>query len=211
MTIKSIVAGATAISVALATAAPAFAGEKNSRHYRGNDRYSYDYGSRGYYDNHGRWRAEDRYGYNRSYGYGSYGRGSYGRGYHRDDNGTALGIGLGVVGLALVLGAMSSGKNKQRDERTERRDDRYDKDGWYRGDSPRSDDGRWNNPDDGWASGSGSQTAYSQFSRNDCVQTREYQTRVTVGGRNREAYGTSCLLGNGQWLQGPPILVPDER
>ncbi len=209
MTMRSIVAGATAIAVALATAAPVFAKDKNSQWYGGNDRYQYDYGSRGYYDNHGRWRSENRYGYNRSYNR-NYNR-SHNHRDHHDDNGTALGIGLGVVGLALVLGAVSSGKNKNRDERYERRDDRYDKDGWYRGDSNRRDDGRWSNPDDDWTYGSGNQTAYSQFSRSDCVQTREYQTRVTVGGRNRDAYGTSCLLRNGQWLQGPPILVPDER
>jgi hypothetical protein len=207
MTLRSIVAGATATALALATAAPAFSRDKDSQWYRGNDRYAYDYGSRGSYDNYGRWRSDDRNGYDRD---------DYRRGRH-DDNGTALGIGLGVVGLALVLGAISSGnKNKNRDDRNEHRDNRYDSNGWYRGETNRQDDGRrdngrWANPDDDWAYGNGNQSAYSQFSRNDCVQTREYQSRVTVNGRNREAFGTSCLLNNGQWLQGPPQLVPENR
>jgi hypothetical protein len=201
MTIRSIVAGVAAVAVALATASPVLARDKNSQWYGGNDRYRYDYGSRGYYDNYGRWRAEDRYRYDRNYS----------RHHHHDDNGTALGIGLGVVGLALVLGAVNSGKNKNRDERYERRDDRYDKDGWYRGEGSRNDDGRWNNPDGDWAYSGGTRNAYSQFNANDCVQTREFQTRVTVDGRSRVAFGTTCLLRNGQWVQGPSQLAPEDR
>ncbi len=36
-----------------------------------------------------------------------------------------------------------------------------------------------------------------------CLQEREYQTRVMVGGREVEAYGTACLQPDGSWRRGP--------
>ncbi len=42
-----------------------------------------------------------------------------------------------------------------------------------------------------------------------CVQEREYQTRVTVNGRQVEAYGVACLQPDGTWRQGAPRLVPE--
>jgi hypothetical protein len=42
-----------------------------------------------------------------------------------------------------------------------------------------------------------------------CLQQREYQTLVTVGGRNVEAYGTACLQADGSWLRGPVKLPPE--
>lgn len=41
-----------------------------------------------------------------------------------------------------------------------------------------------------------------------CLQTREYQTTVVIGGAPREAYGTACLQPDGSWLQGPAITAP---
>lgn len=42
-----------------------------------------------------------------------------------------------------------------------------------------------------------------------CLQTREYQTVVIIGGEEHEAYGTACLQPDGSWLQGP-VKVPPE-
>jgi len=42
-----------------------------------------------------------------------------------------------------------------------------------------------------------------------CLQTREYTTTVTIGGRAHEAYGTACLQPDGSWLRGPAKLVPE--
>lgn len=42
-----------------------------------------------------------------------------------------------------------------------------------------------------------------------CLQAREYQTRVTVSGREVEAYGIACLQPDGSWRQGPPRLAPE--
>ncbi len=41
-----------------------------------------------------------------------------------------------------------------------------------------------------------------------CLQTREYQTRITVGGKEVDAYGTACLQPDGSWRHGPAMLVP---
>lgn len=191
---KFIVAGVSAAALVFATISPAFADDHGYRHHRGDhDRYDDDYDrNNDYYNNHD--DSDNRYNYNNGYG-------RYQKRKRSNDNGTALGIGLGVVGLALVLGAMSSGnKNKNRNQQR-------DSNSWYRGDANRNEDGNWRNPD-GNIAYSGN---YKQFSANDCLETREYQSRVTVGGRNREAYGTSCLMQSGQWVQGQPQLVPEGR
>lgn len=40
-----------------------------------------------------------------------------------------------------------------------------------------------------------------------CLQEREYQMKVTVGGRQVDAYGTACLQPDGSWMRGPARLV----
>jgi len=47
-----------------------------------------------------------------------------------------------------------------------------------------------------------------QLSRNRCLQTREYQTQVKVGGRFVDAYGTACLQPDGSWRYGSATMVP---
>lgn len=44
--------------------------------------------------------------------------------------------------------------------------------------------------------------------QNVCLQTREYQTQVVIGGRYVDAYGTACLQVDGSWKFGPAIPVP---
>ena len=41
-----------------------------------------------------------------------------------------------------------------------------------------------------------------------CLQVREYQTTITVGGQNVPAYGKSCLQPDGTWKLGPAIPEP---
>jgi hypothetical protein len=43
-----------------------------------------------------------------------------------------------------------------------------------------------------------------------CLQEREYQTTVIVGGREVQAYGTACLQPDGSWLRGPATVVPPD-
>jgi len=47
--------------------------------------------------------------------------------------------------------------------------------------------------------------AASQQTRNDCLQVREYQTEIVVGGRTVPAYGDACLQPDGSWkkISGP--------
>ncbi len=40
-----------------------------------------------------------------------------------------------------------------------------------------------------------------------CLQEREYQMKVIVGGRTVDAYGTACLQPDGSWSRGPAKLV----
>jgi hypothetical protein len=42
---------------------------------------------------------------------------------------------------------------------------------------------------------------------NSCLQEREYQTTVIVGGKEVEAYGTACLQPDGSWRRGPAQLA----
>jgi len=43
----------------------------------------------------------------------------------------------------------------------------------------------------------------------NCLQTREYTTRITIEGKEVEAYGTKCLRPDGSWSYGPAQPVPD--
>ena len=40
-----------------------------------------------------------------------------------------------------------------------------------------------------------------------CLQEREYQMKVIVGGKEADAYGTACLQPDGSWLRGPAQVV----
>ena len=46
-----------------------------------------------------------------------------------------------------------------------------------------------------------------QGSAATCLQEREYQMKVIVGGREADAYGTACLQPDGSWSRGPAQLV----
>ena len=41
----------------------------------------------------------------------------------------------------------------------------------------------------------------SQQATSDCLQVREYQTEIVVGGRAVPAYGDACLQPDGSWTQ----------
>lgn len=41
-----------------------------------------------------------------------------------------------------------------------------------------------------------------------CLQEREYQTTIEIGGRQVPAYGTACLQPDGSWAQGPAQPEP---
>lgn len=42
----------------------------------------------------------------------------------------------------------------------------------------------------------------------NCLQVREYQSIVIIGGEEREAYGSACLQPDGSWLRGPAQVAP---
>lgn len=45
-----------------------------------------------------------------------------------------------------------------------------------------------------------------RYSQGTCLQEREYQTKVFVGGKAVDAYGTACLQRDGSWQRGPLTL-----
>ncbi len=47
-----------------------------------------------------------------------------------------------------------------------------------------------------------------RYAANSCLQTREYQTTITIGGQNVPAYGQSCLQPDGTWKLGPATPEP---
>jgi hypothetical protein len=42
---------------------------------------------------------------------------------------------------------------------------------------------------------------------NACLQEREYQNKVVIGGKTVDAYGTACLQPDGSWRYGPAQLA----
>ncbi|MCF8475186.1 MAG: hypothetical protein K9G26_10865 [Emcibacter sp.] len=54
------------------------------------------------------------------------------------------------------------------------------------------------------------QPVQQQMAQNSsCLQIREYQTTITVGGNMVPAYGQSCLQPDGTWKLGPAIPEPN--
>lgn len=47
--------------------------------------------------------------------------------------------------------------------------------------------------------------AHQPNSHSTCLQEREYQTTVIVGGRAVDAYGTACLQPDGSWTRSPAV------
>jgi len=62
--------------------------------------------------------------------------------------------------------------------------------------NPTGHAGLWRNPDTGHAGSFTPMRTYKTASGRTC---REYQTTVTVDGRNQSAYGTACRQGDGTW------------
>lgn len=52
--------------------------------------------------------------------------------------------------------------------------------------------------------GAGQQQGYNS----SCLQTREFQTYIEVGGRTVPAYGQACLQPDGSWKHGEAIAAP---
>lgn len=158
---------------------------------RSRDRHSGEYGHGGYqnkhysYNRHYSYKKHYRNRYNRhNYrgGYNNYYGGSYYR--NGDDHGTEKLLGGllvgGLVGYAL-------GNSNQQDHRGY---DSYPQSGTQRQAQPAI------------------HTEYQRSSAATCLQEREYQTTVIIGGREVDAYGTACLQPDGSWSRGSAKPVP---
>jgi hypothetical protein len=125
-----------------------------------------------------------------SYGYNDY----YYRGRRTKTDTVVLGVGLGVLGLAIASAASKSKKHDWTDDHN-RRDVRD-----------------WKDPDEHRTYGSVPEPDYDPSLppaiNSSCLQTREYQTTIIVGGKRVPAYGFACLQPDGSWRQGPPVQEP---
>jgi surface antigen len=130
--------------------------------------------------------------------------------HHHGGNALAAGVLGGIVGL-VVGSAITSNQNSGPDrvvvrERvveappTWRNPDVYDRDYGY---GNYGSDSGWYQP----VPVAQQQTVSVQDSAS-CLQTREYQTHITVGGKDVEAYGTACLQPDGAWKFGAPTPEP---
>jgi hypothetical protein len=43
----------------------------------------------------------------------------------------------------------------------------------------------------------------------NCLMIREYQTVITIDGKQLDAYGDACMQPDGSWRRGPPKAVPE--
>jgi hypothetical protein len=43
----------------------------------------------------------------------------------------------------------------------------------------------------------------TSYANNSCLQEREYRSKIMVGGKQVEGYGTACLQPDGSWRYGP--------
>lgn len=201
---KAFAATLTAFALVTATAAtPAFAGQKN--HYGKGYGYKSGY-HKGYHKGAHR-------GYNRGYRHASrhhykprhhyrpkhhYRQGHHYRGYYNHHGGhhrhglgktgaAILGVGLGLTTAAIIANS--------------RRDRVYDNRVYVAPQPVRPLAEPAYNPN-----AAPGYTNAQNF--NNCLQTREYQSVVIIGGQEQEAYGTACLQPDGSWLRGPAQVAP---
>lgn len=175
-------ASVAALSLALASPQGVWAGGDHHEGYRNGNHYGHSskYGRSGKYGHSGQYKGypgHGGYGYKRSYS-SKYVTKYY---YDDDNDGENLLIGLlvgGLVGYAI-------GDSRQEEAPVV----------YYPPASPVSRQGYTTTPYqyDGGEGG--------------CLQEREYQNKVIIGGKAVDAYGTACLQPDGSWRYGPAQLA----
>lgn len=143
------------------------------------------HGGHGYYP---RYRSHVGVGIHSRHGFGR-GRGHHrSRGHHggRDASHVLLGVGAGLLLYHGLDRAHERNRGYRSDNRIYRRAEppRY---------APRP---------------TGNEAAPGSALATSCMQTREYTTKVTIDGREVDAYGTACLQPDGSWVMGPSQQVP---
>lgn len=194
---------ATMVAISLAGSGSAWADRENKHrsysHSQGGQHDKHAYGKRhgsriekraysrrheGRHDKHYAYNKHKRHHYRDSYKSKHYGkhhrkhRGNKYYYYEDDDNHDDVLIGLLVGGL--IGYALNSSQ-----------DDNYAYDSYPQSHTQRN-----------------AQTAtYEGVSNSSCLQEREYQTKVIVGGRTVDAYGSACLQPDGSWKRSPAELA----
>jgi len=183
MKTRSIASAAIAAVMVFAVAAPAtvLAGDRN---HGGGHHSSHNSGHHGGHQRRHQgghqYKHRNRH-HNQHRGYGGHAT----RYYRKDKSHEKLLIGLVVGGiLGYAINESTHGNNIDYGRRSRSFDD-FPVDDGYRKSASRS----------------------RSSSSHSCLQEREYQTTVIVGGREVDAYGTACLQPDGSWTRRPATLA----
>ncbi len=176
---------------------------QNNRHRSANRHHNNGHQSSNRHHNGHRYYNSHNYGHNYNwrynYGYGTHGHGSYYYSGHGND--VALGLlagGLLYYGLTADQRDYNYGRNYNSGygNRVVVQQQRV----------PQQNGGLQ------WTSDTLNQPLAQPLNaptKSPCLQTREYQTTITVGDQTVPAYGQSCLMPDGTWKLGPAYPEPD--
>ncbi len=182
-----ITAAVAAVLIAGSGMALAERRDHDRGHDRGHQGYSYDRHSGRHYD-----RGRHGYSYKQHSGR-HYARGHHGNRHYYKYRGHNTYYGGGDE--RLLIGLIVGGLIGYAINDAQHRDD-----GYYRRQSyPRTETYRKPVP--------AVKYEYRDYRSSACLQEREYQTTVIVGGREVDAYGTACLQPDGSWQRGPVQLT----
>lgn len=172
-----ITAALTAVLIAGSGMALAERRSHDRGHDRGHQGYSYDQHSSRHYYDRGHYREKHYYKKPRHYRH----RSNY-RYYGGGDEKLLIGLLVGgLIGYAI-------------------NDARHNDNNYYKRQSyPRTE--TYNKPVPAV------EYKYRDRRSSTCLQEREYQSTVIVGGREVDAYGTACLQPDGSWSRGPVQLA----
>jgi len=128
--------------------------------------------------------------------------------HHGGGNSLAAGVLGGIIGLA-VGSAIASNQNSGPD-RVVVRERVVEAPPTWRNPDVYGQDYGYTNYGSGWYQPApvAQQQPVSFQDTGSCLQTREYQTHIVVGGKEVEAYGTACLQPDGAWKFGAPTPEP---
>ena len=160
--------------------APAAQAVAGQGYNKHNNKHSYKkhYNNHNYNKRHNR-RNHNRYSYNSRY----YGGGGY---YNRHRGGHGGEVALGLLTGGLLFYALTANQRKTETVYVQQQQPVY----------VQPTQQQW------------VQQRPVQPVNNSCLQVREYQTTITVGGQTVPAYGQSCLQADGSWKLGPAIPEP---
>ncbi len=174
--LKILLAASVAVPAFLAADLAQAGQKKHKRHHSGHQSGKY-YSSHNYSKHYGSHHYKRNYSH---YYYPSYTYGGYYYGGHHGRGGKA-GAYAGLAILGATLGYVLHKSSRDNYNRG--------KSGGYYAPPPRPQNY--------------APTQQSNFDFSQCRETRDYETTIIVDGQQQLAYGTACLMADGNWVAGP--------